>query len=986
MDARGQLGQDVDLDAHIEGDDIWTSLAGPTALGRSVFLAPGVAPPHPWASSARILLNRASLANPETLHAVRRAYLRREPVVYEIDPALEIPERGTDEREVWDVPPEADFVAEATWRLARANAVDARDFTNPRWPLCAMALAAGATRGRGVDVVLPDGSVAWLDGGPLHLWPQGDERFGDAVVVPRIALTRGLLTPVAAQPPTAALAPDQLAAVADPSTRARIIAPAGSGKTRVLTERARHVLDSGAPADSLLLVAFNKRAQEEMRERTSDHPTLQIQTLNALALSILNGTNGFVSRGMRVQTISERDVRTIIAGYVKFPRKTNTDPCAAWIDALTEVRLGLRSPTVVEDDYQGDLEGFADFFPQYRQHLADHRQVDFDEQIYLAIEVMLRDPQVRLTAERRAQVLLVDEFQDLTPAHMLLLRLLAGPSLSIFAVGDDDQTIYGFSGATPEWLVEFENHVPDAVHHALEVNYRCPAPVVHAASNLLTHNTVRVAKVIRPGPTNVLGPNSLSVVKADDQVQHVTKHIRALLDAGAAPSEIAVLSRVNANLVPVQVALVEAGIPVSVRDGGEFLRGSGVESALAWLRLAVRPERLAGEDIGLAVRRPGRGIAPRVREWMGEQDSSDGLTRLAGRLDAAASAKITDFVRDLDRVTAFAQQATTSTLIEFVRSVIGLDKALATLDGSHQGRNSPSSSDGLRSLIALGRQHTDPTTFDSWLKKSLSTLSDTSGVTLATVHRVKGLEWPHVVVYDASFTVFPHRLSVDVEEERRVFHVALTRCADSLLVTAEADSPSIFLDELDAPATAPAREVRESIQRDSNADVRGTNPVTAEVGLEFKWGGYEFTVREVNPDGMVVSTGDSRTTVLPFGWTITVGGRARTLVGPSVAKSRRAAAGPARQVDADLYNALKSWRLEQSRADNVPAYVIFNDRTLEEISSVRPHTVGELLGINGIGPSKVDRYGDQILALTLTEPTVVNMAGGLIDTGAASED
>ena len=163
---------------------------------------------------------------------------------------------------------------------------------------------------------------------------------------------------------------------------------------------------------------------------------------------------------------------------------------------------------------------------------------------------MLRDPQVRLTAERRAEVLLVDEFQDLTPAHMLLLRLLAGPSLSIFAVGDDDQTIYGYSGATPEWLVEFERPRPDAVHHALEVNYRCPAPVVKAAFNLLTRNTVRVEKVIRPGPTNVLALDSLSVAKVDDQVRHVTNHIRALLDAGVAPSEIAVLSRVNANLVP----------------------------------------------------------------------------------------------------------------------------------------------------------------------------------------------------------------------------------------------------------------------------------------------------------------------------------------------------------------------------------------------------------------------------------------------------
>src|ERR1019366_4134482 len=146
-----------------------------------------------------------------------------------------------------------------------------------------------------------------------------------------VVLERGQLSAVVARPPKAMLAPDQLLAVADPSTRARIIAPAGSGKTRVLTERARHVLDSGVPVDSLLLVAFNKRAQQEMRERTSDHPRLQIQTLNALALSVLNGTNGFVGRGTRLQTINERDVRAILSDsdYVKYPRETNTDPAAA---------------------------------------------------------------------------------------------------------------------------------------------------------------------------------------------------------------------------------------------------------------------------------------------------------------------------------------------------------------------------------------------------------------------------------------------------------------------------------------------------------------------------------------------------------------------------------------------------------------------------------------------------------------------------------
>ena len=122
-------------------------------------------------------------------------------VVYEVDPTMGVPERGTDTREVWDVPPEADFVAEATWRLARANAVDARDITNPKWAPRAMALAAGATlgqRARSCSVVLPDGRLAWCDGGPLLLWRKGDERLEGAVVVPRIALAKGRLTPVEA--------------------------------------------------------------------------------------------------------------------------------------------------------------------------------------------------------------------------------------------------------------------------------------------------------------------------------------------------------------------------------------------------------------------------------------------------------------------------------------------------------------------------------------------------------------------------------------------------------------------------------------------------------------------------------------------------------------------------------------------------------------------------------------------------------------------
>lgn len=779
----------------------WTALAGPREFGRSLLVFSGEDAPFPWADCERIHLTESSIRDTATLVAVRRAFLNREPVIFDIDPTLKAPEPGIDHRDVWQVPPNADFVAEATWRLATANAVDGRDRSQPSWALALTAKTLGAKSepDQEADISLPNGSLAWCDGGPLHIWGDASNSLRGLPVLPHITIESGKLSPLAPCTPSVALAPDQLRAVSEPSSRARIIAPAGSGKTRVLTERARHLLNSGVPVESLLLVAFNKRARKEMRDRMTEHPELQVLTINALALSILNGTNGFAGRGERLQTINPREVRDILSAHVKFHRKTNTDPAAIWIGALTQVRLGLKSPETIERAYQGELKGFAEFFPRYRQLLADRNQIDFDEQIYLAIDVLLRDPRIRHAAEKRARALLVDEFQDLTPAHMLLLRLVAGPALSIFAVGDDDQTIYGFSGATPEWLVKFEQHVPFSIHHALEVNYRCPAPVVTAASNVLSRNSIRVPKVIRSGPLNVVHGSSLNVVKSEDQTLFVTSRIQALTNAGVRPNQIAVLSRVNALLLPVQVSLVEAGLPVNLIGGIDFLRSTGVESVLAWFHLALEQDRLAGYDIKLAARRPSRGISPMVREWMGEQTTFEGLIRLAGRMNEATASKLIEFNRDVGRIGKLAEHATTSDLINFIRTEIGLDGALATLDTSHMDQNGTSTSDSLRSLVALARLHPDSRTFESWLKVATTPPPDESGVALATVHKVKGQEWPHVIVYDASDEVFPHRLSSDIEEERRIFHVAITRCQSSLVVTADAKAPSPFLKEMAAP-------------------------------------------------------------------------------------------------------------------------------------------------------------------------------------------
>jgi hypothetical protein len=284
--------------------------------------------------------------------------------------------------------------------------------------------------------------------------------------------------------------------------------------------------------------------------------------------------------------------------------------------------------------------------------------------------------------------------------------------------------------------------------------------------------------------------------------------------------------------------------------------------------------------------------------------------------------------------------------------------------------------------MALARLHADASTFEMWLREMLSSTQNGDGVVLSTVHKVKGLEWPHVVVYDASEDVFPHRLSKDLEEERRIFHVAITRCQASLLITAGPSAPSVFLSELNSPASAlakptplpvpsrpePSTRVTRSSLRSSSAPRRPPRlpeSVEAKVGLAFRWGGYDCVVDEVNDAGVVVLIGANRLTV-EFGERIIIRGSYRTLVSlgsavvPGPSKTTSTAS---HSVNASLREALRTWRLEQASTERVPAFIIFYDTALDELCEKLPRTLPELRQVKGFGPVKVDKYGDYVLAI-----------------------
>jgi DNA helicase-2/ATP-dependent DNA helicase PcrA len=877
--------------------------AGPDELGRHLVIEPGGQVPAPWADAQRLVIDAATLTGPaHALVFLRAAHHARERLVIELAAQFEREPMLMTEAAPYELGPTFAFDLEELHHLVWTNSVDHRDPDNPSWIALDMAIAAGATPGgeRG-DVELPDGTVVWLDGGPVrHTNP-----IEGVPVVHAVAIEHRSLRPPGANRSDADLAPDQLAAVTHRGGGARIIAPAGSGKTRVLTERARHLLTHwNLPPSAVSLVAFNKRAQEEMVERTSDLPGLQVRTLNAIALAIVNGTPPFAQQATKWRTIDEPDVRRIIGELVSFPRRRNSDPIGPWIEALTVIRLGLVDPDEVEGRYAGDVDGLAETWPSYRKALERRGAVDFDDQIYRALLVLLRDPVARRAAQRACRIMLVDEFQDLTPAHLLMIRLLSAPGGAVFGVGDDDQTIYGYNGADPAWLIDFAELFPGSGSHPLEVNYRCPAGIVDVVDRLLRHNRRRVAKTIKAASTDASG---WSVDGGVDAVGGSRRAVHDAIAAGARPDEVAVLARVNALLAPVQVALVAEGIPISGGVGLEFADRTAVRTVLAWLRLAAagRGGTFAPDDIREALRRPSRSFHPRITDWVAEQGSIVDLNRLAGRLTNERDAeRVIDFAADIQTLQKAVQAgATTSDLVLTLIDDIGLAGSVASLDANRRGANRSAQGDDLTAITHLAALHDDPATFERWLRTQLASKRAPGGVLLSTVHRVKGQEWPYVVVHLADAEQYPHRLADDVEEERRLFHVAITRASRQATVVTGAN-PSPFVAEL---TTEPSAERIVSSHR--------PEPV-------------------------------------------------------SKPAARTSSSDPAADLDADGQRRFAALRdLRNDLRDGKPAYVVFDNKTLAAIARTAPTTLRDLGKISGVGPAKLERYGDAVIELMAGMPT-----------------
>jgi hypothetical protein len=485
------------------------------------------------------------------------------------------------------------------------------------------------------------------------------------------------------------------------------------------------------------------------------------------------------------------------------------------------------------------------------------------------------------------------------------------------------------------------------------------------------------ATIGQPAVTDT-GPLGVHRVAAGAMADRAVALLQDRLEAGAAPRDLAVLARVNSALLPVQVALTETGVGHTAPLGAAALGRTGIRTALAYLRLGLDTERIRRDDVLDTINRPARKVKSAVAPLLkrSARFSLRQLEQVADALDPTHRERFAGYLGDLRHLeAAITDGADTGRCLAVIRDRIGLGEAMDALDSSRTRPEGSSHGDDLDALAQLAALHPDPATFGTWLAERLRVPADPDGVVLSTVHRVKGMEWDHVVVFAANAGLFPHRLSDDVEEERRVFHVAVTRCRRSVDVVADQARTSAFVAELLRPAERRTGAAAE--RRDPPAGVapraRAGGGVVAEPGLDVVVaGGVEGRIVEVGRDGARAVTEDAGATVelwVPFGQPVTVEGERSTLgpaprtTRPGASAGRLVEVGDEPGVDDALFDELRAWRARVAAEAGVPAYLVFHDRHLQVIAGRKPRSIRELAACPGVGPTKLERYADDLLDL-----------------------
>ena len=617
------------------------------------------------------------------------------------------------------------------------------------------------------------------------------------------------------------LNPQQLAAVTESTGHVLVLAGAGSGKTRVLTTRIAWLIHAGHVRPSqILAVTFTNKAAREMIDRIGAMlpiglRAMWIGTFHGLCNRLLRTHYRDAQLPQSFQILDSQDQLAAIKRMLKAAGVDDVrcPPRELQMFINSAKESGLRARDVEADGGRDRL--WVELFDAYDRQCQREGVVDFAELLLRSYELLSRNEPLRLHYQERFRHILIDEFQDTNVLQYKWLKLLAGAQTRLFAVGDDDQSIYRFRGANVGNMADFEREFAASRVIKLEQNYRSYGHILEAANHLISHNVQRLGKNL----WTAAGQGERAVLfEADSdglEASWIVEQVRELTEAGVRPSDMAILYRSNAQSRVLEHALFTAALPYRVYGGLRFFERAEIKNALAYLRLASNPH----DDVSFAraVNFPPRGIGARTLEQLQDAAAAaqSSLYAAIGSLSGRAATSLTQFARLIEALVAAASSQSLPELVATIIQQSGLAAHYASeRDGQDRLENLEELVNASTSFVAehgftAGQAASErrgsaaqddqddsgaqPEPLTAFLAHASLEAGDNQAgqgqdaLQLMTVHSAKGLEFEAVFITGLEEGLFPHENSLSegggLEEERRLMYVAITRARKRLFLS-----------------------------------------------------------------------------------------------------------------------------------------------------------------------------------------------------------
>lgn len=595
-----------------------------------------------------------------------------------------------------------------------------------------------------------------------------------------------------------------------------VLAPPGSGKTLIVTERTRYLIEeSGVRPDQILVITFTRYAAREMKERferltAGKNYPVTFGTFHSIFYGILKCAYGIGANNL----MSEKESSVLLQEVID---QTDIESTPEVEDEEELVRELLREVGMVKNgfchlkDFHSKYltqDEFAEVFRSYEHQKKELKKFDFDDMLVQCYALFRKKPEILQGWQKRFQYILIDEFQDINRVQYEVIRMLAAPRYNLFVVGDDDQSIYGFRGAKPELMLYMKQEFPSLRTISLTVNYRSTEFITGAAARVILHNDTRFYKRVQSFRGRGQNVHVQEVLDEQEEAQYVTEEIQKKLDQGIKPGEIAVLFRAAVQARMISEILSEHRIPFEMRDYvTNFYRHFIVKDMMAYLQLAAGKR---DRSLFLTIcNRPLRYLARNSME--NRQVNFEDLRKFYCDKDW-----MLDIIDQFDVDVRMMKNMAPYAAIQYIRKKIGYDDFLKEYAEKHQ-----ISWKQLMDVMAeLEERSKNFKSYDEWeihIAKYTQELEEQQAkarkikgerenkVQLMTIHSAKGLEFEDVFVIHANEGEIPHQKAEkkdEIEEERRLFYVALTRAKNNLCISyitqknGNSIKPSRFVEEL----------------------------------------------------------------------------------------------------------------------------------------------------------------------------------------------